>query len=85
MKLIHFTAEWCQPCKMMKPIISQVVSENPDIEYIPIDIDENPETAKDYGIMGVPAFMTLDDNDRVLQRAVGAMTKAEFEKRLQLI
>jgi thioredoxin 1 len=84
MKLIHFTAEWCQPCKMMKPIINQVVSENPNIEYVPIDIDQNPETARDYGIMGVPAFMTLDDNDNVLQRAVGAMSKAEFEKRLQL-
>lgn len=84
MKLLHFTAEWCQPCKMMKPIIRQVLDENPDIEYITIDIDENPETAKDHGIMGVPAFITFDDNDRVISRAVGAMNKTEFVKRLQL-
>ena len=35
--------------------------------------------------MGVPSFITLDDNDNVIQRAVGAMSKAEFEKRLQII
>jgi thioredoxin 1 len=84
MKLMHFTAEWCGPCKLMKPIINQVLDENPNIEYILIDIDENPETAKDYGVMGVPSFITFDDNDNVLQRAVGAMSKAEFVKRLQL-
>jgi thioredoxin 1 len=84
-KLIHFTAEWCQPCKMMKPIISQVIDENPSIEYVAIDIDENPETAKDYGIMSVPSFISLDDNNNVIQRAVGAMPKAEFVKRLQLV
>lgn len=84
MKLMHFTAEWCQPCKMMKPIIDQVISENSSIEYISIDIDQHPETTADYGVMGVPSFITFDDNDNVLQRAVGAMSKAEFVKRLQL-
>lgn len=85
MKLLHFTAEWCQPCKMMKPIIDQVINENPSIEYVAIDIDANPETAIDYGVMSVPSFINLDDNDNVVQRAVGAMSKAEFVKRLQLI
>lgn len=84
MKIMHFTAEWCQPCKMMKPIIKQILQENENIEYISIDIDENPETAKDYGVMGVPTFIYFDDNDNVIQRAVGAMPKAEFEKRLQI-
>ncbi len=84
MKLLHFTAEWCQPCKMMKPIINEVVSANDAIEYLPIDIDENPETAKAYGIMSVPAFITMDDENNVLHRAVGAMPKQEFVARLGL-
>lgn len=84
MKLLHFTADWCQPCKMMKPIIDQVLEENPSVEYISIDIDAHPETAADYGIMSVPSFISIDDNDYVIQRAVGAMSKAEFVKRLQL-
>lgn len=84
MKLLHFTAEWCQPCKMMKPVIDQVMVDNPEIEYVPIDIDENPETAKSYSVMGVPTFITIDDNDAVIQRVTGAMPKAEFEKRLQI-
>jgi len=84
MKLLHFTAEWCRPCKMMAPIISQVLDANPTIEYIKIDIDENPETTRDYGVMGVPSFITFDDNDNVIQRATGAMSKAEFVNRLQI-
>lgn len=84
MKLMHFTADWCQPCKMMKPIIDQVLAENPSVEYISIDIDANPETTRDYGIMSVPSFITLDDSDTVIQRAVGAMSKAEFVKRLNI-
>lgn len=69
---------------MMKPVIDQVMVDNPEIEYVPIDIDENPETAKSYSVMGVPTFITIDDNDAVIQRVTGAMPKAEFEKRLQI-
>jgi thioredoxin 1 len=84
MKLLHFTADWCQPCKMMKPIIDQVLQENTGVEYISIDIDTNPETARDHGVMSVPTFITLDDNDNVIQMVAGAMPKAEFVKRLQI-
>ena len=84
MKLLHFTAEWCQPCKMMKPIIAEVVEENPSIEYVAIDIDENPETARDFGVMGVPSFIVMDDRDKIHARLTGAMPKAEFVARLNL-
>lgn len=78
MKLLHFTAEWCGPCRMMKPIINDIVADRNDLEYVAIDIDTNPETAQDYGVLGIPAFFLLDDNDNVLSSASGALPKQKF-------
>jgi thioredoxin 1 len=83
MKLLHFTAEWCGPCKMMKPMIEQVMQEHPDIEYVPIDIDTNPETAIDYNVMSVPSFIMFD-GDKVTT-AVGGMTKTKFLTALHIV
>lgn len=78
MRLLHFTAEWCGPCKMMKPMIDQIVYENPDLVYDPIDIDENRETAIDYEVMSVPTFVLVDDNNNPVARVIGAMPKQKF-------
>jgi thioredoxin 1 len=77
MKLIHFTAEWCEPCKMMKPVIAEVISERPDLEYVTIDIDTNRDLALQYDVMGVPTFIIEEDNV-IKNRVSGAMTKAKF-------
>lgn len=74
---MHFTAEWCGPCKMMKPIVSEVISEN-DIEYIVVDIDEHRQTAIDYEVMGVPTFILLNDNNDAIARVTGALPKQKF-------
>jgi len=83
MKLKHFTAEWCQPCKMMKPIIKQVIEEHPEIEYEMIDIDQNPDMAKVSGVSGVPTFI-LENNGEVLANIVGAFPKNDFYQKLGL-
>jgi thioredoxin 1 len=60
-ELIHFTAEWCQPCKAMQPIITQFRDKHPEVKYTRIDIDEQPDTAKFFGVMGVPTFISQVD------------------------
>jgi thioredoxin 1 len=57
-ELIHFTAEWCQPCKAMLPVITQFRDKHRDIQYTKIDIDQNPDAAKFFGVMGVPTFIS---------------------------
>lgn len=84
MKLLHFTAEWCQPCKMMKPVIAQVTDEHPEIEYHSIDIDKHPETASDYRILSIPSFVLMDEDGEIKATVTGARTKALFEKELGL-
>lgn len=78
MKLLHFTAEWCGPCKMMKPIIDEIVSEHEELDYIAIDIDENRDTAIDYEIMGVPTFILVGDDENMIVRVTGALPKQKF-------
>ena len=60
-ELIHFTAEWCQPCKAMAPVIYQFRDKNPEITYTKIDIDENPDATKFFGVLGVPTFISQID------------------------
>jgi len=74
MKLLHFTATWCQPCKQMEPVISEFLSEYPEIEYEKIDVDKNFDLVNDYQVKGVPTFITLDNED-VLNRHTGVATK----------
>jgi len=83
MKLLHFTAEWCGPCQMMKPMIAKVIEEHPEIDYVPIDIDTNYETARDYGVMSVPSFILI--NGDTMTTAVGGMTKGQFLTALGIV
>ena len=82
MRLMHFTANWCQPCKMMKPMIESIVSDRDDIEYIVVDVDENVETAQNYEIRSIPTFILFNGEEAV--RVTGAMNRDKFLESLGL-
>lgn len=77
MRLLHFTAEWCAPCKAMKPLIEDYVENNPSTEYILIDIDYDFDSLTTYDVLGVPTFILLNDDEEV-RRHTGAMPKQDF-------
>ena len=77
-RLVDFFATWCQPCKMMHPILEQVKKVLGDrIRIIKVDVDKYGVTASQYGIQSVPTLM-LFKHGEVLWRTSGVMQKSEL-------
>lgn len=56
--LVDFTAVWCGPCKMLDPVVEKIAEEwRGQMNFVKLDVDENPELAMQYQVMGVPTLM----------------------------
>ena len=76
--LVDFFATWCGPCKMMAPVVEELVGDlEGKAEVYKVDIDENPDLVSKYGIMGVPTFIAFE-NGQVKNKAVGAQPKQQL-------
>ncbi|TVR32498.1 MAG: thioredoxin [Nitriliruptor sp.] len=74
--LVDFWAEWCGPCKMVSPIVDEIADEQGDnLKVMKIDVDDNPGTARQYGIMSIPTLMVFKDG-QLDKKIVGAKGKA---------
>ncbi len=78
--LIDFTAEWCGPCKMMKPILEELRQRMGDkIRILKIDIDHSPVVSDAFNIQSVPTLMLIQKRN-ILWRQSGVMQANQLEK-----
>ena len=75
--LVDFFATWCNPCRILSPIIDEIAEEREDIKVCKIDIDKEPALAARYGVVSIPTVLIIDKG-QVVNKAVGAQPKAKL-------
>jgi thioredoxin 1 len=79
--LIDFTAVWCGPCKMLDPIVQQLVQDwDGKVKVAKLDVDEDPNLAMEYNVMGVPTLILFKDGKPV-ERVTGYQPKERLQKK----
>ncbi len=73
----YFTADWCNPCKKVKPVVEEINRETNN-KFQLIDVDSEMELVKRFEIRSVPTFILLEDGKEV-KRITGAQTREQLE------
>ena len=78
--VVDFWAEWCGPCRMIAPALEEISGQVGDkVKIVKLNVDENPGTASEYGIMSIPTLMIFK-NGEMASRQVGAAPKQKLEQ-----
>ena len=78
-RVVKFSARWCGPCKMYAPTFQRVAEDRTDLDFISIDIDDDPEAKVRHGVLSVPTTIILDGEEE-LNRIVGAQSTVRLTK-----
>ena len=78
--LVDFWATWCGPCRMQAPILEKLSQEllEDELKILKMDVDENPETARAFGIMSIPTLLFKKDG-QVVKQVAGVHTVAQIK------
>lgn len=75
----YFTADWCQPCKKIKPIVEELSREQTSVHFQLIDVDDNNDLVKKFNVMSVPTFILFEDGIEK-NRIIGRQSREQLEE-----
>ena len=83
--LVDFWAEWCGPCRLIGPVVEELAKEYEGKATIgKVNVDDNRETAAQFGIMSIPTVLFFKDGQMV-DKHVGVASKSELKKKLDAL
>lgn len=81
--LIDFWATWCNPCKMLAPVIDEVAEEaKGEFKVGKVNVDEQPELARQFKVMSIPTLIVMK-NGNIVEKSVGVIPKKDIINMVQ--
>lgn len=80
--LVDFWATWCGPCQMIGPVIEEIAGETADAKICKVDVDDQPELARQYKVLSIPTLMVFKGGE-LIKRESGARSKEEILEMLR--
>ena len=81
--LLDFWADWCGPCRMLSPVVDQIAEETAGVKVGKVNVDEEPELARQFGVMSIPTLVVMKDG-KAMDTKVGVQPKAAILSVLDL-
>jgi thioredoxin 1 len=78
-QVFYFTADWCGPCKKVRPIVEELKRDQSNVKFQIIDVDSEGELTRKFEVKSIPTFIRIEDGKEVA-RVTGAQTKNDLEK-----
>jgi thioredoxin 1 len=80
--VVDFWAEWCQPCKMISPVLDKIADKfNGKLKVVKCNVDENQDIAMKYGVMSIPNLIFFKDG-QVVDQVVGYKNESELTSKV---
>lgn len=80
--IVDFFATWCNPCRMLTPVIEELASKHKDITFVKIDVDQFRQEAFTYKISSIPAIFYFKEKE-IKFTSLGYMSTSDFEEKIQ--